>query len=74
LAREEIQAWRAENPGNKYPPHYFAPQPAMMTRNWKEAKVLLDEALRLLPEEPLIVSLQGGFYALTERLNPLWSA
>jgi hypothetical protein len=46
----------------------------MMTRNWKEAKVLLDEALRVLPEEPLIISLQGGFYALTERLNPLWSA
>jgi hypothetical protein len=46
----------------------------MMTRNWKEAKVLLDEALRLLPEEPLIVSLQRGFYGLTERLNPLWSA
>jgi tetratricopeptide (TPR) repeat protein len=72
LAREEIQAG-AENPGNKYP-HYFAPQLAMMTRNWKEAKVLLDEALRLLPEEPLIVSLQCGLYALTGRLNPLWSA
>jgi TolB-like protein/Tfp pilus assembly protein PilF len=69
LAREEIQAWRAENPGNKYP-HYFAPQPAMMTRNWKEAKVLLDEALRLLPDEPLIVSLQGVFYALTGKSEP----
>jgi DNA-binding winged helix-turn-helix (wHTH) protein/TolB-like protein/Tfp pilus assembly protein PilF len=69
LAREEIQAWRAENPGNKYP-HYFAPQPAMMMRNWKEAKVLLDEALRLLPDEPLIVSLQGVFYALTGKSEP----
>jgi tetratricopeptide (TPR) repeat protein len=37
----------------------------MMTENWKEAKALLDEALHLLPEEPLIVSLQGVFYALT---------
>ena len=26
---------------------------------------LLDEALQLLPEEPLIISLQGVFYALT---------
>jgi tetratricopeptide (TPR) repeat protein len=69
VAGEEIQAWRPENPGNKYP-HYFAPQPAMMTRNWKEAKVLLDEALRLLPEEPLIVSLQGVFYALTGKTEP----
>jgi len=66
LAREEIQAWRAENPGNKYP-IYFAPQPAMMTGDLKEAKILLDEALQLLPEEPLIVSLQGVFYALTGR-------
>jgi DNA-binding winged helix-turn-helix (wHTH) protein/tetratricopeptide (TPR) repeat protein len=64
LAREEIQAWRAENPNNKYPV-YFAPQPAMMTGDLKEAKILLDEAVQLLPEEPLIVSLQGVFYALT---------
>jgi len=64
LAREKIQAWRAENSSNKYP-LYFAPQPAMMTGDWKEAKILLDEAVQLLPEEPLIVSLQGVFYALT---------
>jgi DNA-binding winged helix-turn-helix (wHTH) protein/tetratricopeptide (TPR) repeat protein len=64
LAHEEIQAWRAENPGNKYPV-YFAPLPAMMTGDWKEAEVLLDEALQLLPEDPMIVSLQGVFYALT---------
>ena len=63
-AREEIQAWRAENPANKYALH-FAPQPAMMTGEWEEARVLLDEALQLLPEEPLIISLQGVFFALT---------
>jgi DNA-binding winged helix-turn-helix (wHTH) protein/tetratricopeptide (TPR) repeat protein len=66
LASEEIQAWRAESPGNKYA-IYFAPQLAMMTEDWKEAKALLDEALQLLPEEPLIVSLQGVFYALKGR-------
>jgi DNA-binding winged helix-turn-helix (wHTH) protein/tetratricopeptide (TPR) repeat protein len=64
LAREEIQAWRAENPGNKYP-IYFAPQLAMMTEDWKEARILMDEAVQLLPEEPLILSLQGVFYVLT---------
>jgi tetratricopeptide (TPR) repeat protein len=69
LAREEIQEWRAENPGNKYPV-YFAPQPAMMTGDWKEAKLLLDEAAQLLPEEPLITSLQGVFYALTGKVKP----
>jgi DNA-binding winged helix-turn-helix (wHTH) protein/tetratricopeptide (TPR) repeat protein len=66
LAREKIETWRAENPGNKYA-LYFAPQPAMMTGNWKEAKTLLDEALQLLPEEPLIISLQGVLSALTGR-------
>jgi DNA-binding winged helix-turn-helix (wHTH) protein/tetratricopeptide (TPR) repeat protein len=64
LAREEIQAWRAENSDNKYP-LYFAPLVSMMTGELNEAKMLLDEALQLLPEEPLIVSLQGVFYAAT---------
>jgi DNA-binding winged helix-turn-helix (wHTH) protein/Flp pilus assembly protein TadD len=66
LARAEIQQWRSESPGNKYA-IYFAPQPAMMTGNWNEAEALLEEALRLEPEEPLITSLQGVFYALTGR-------
>ena len=64
LAREEIQAWRAESPGNKYPV-YFAPQLAMMTEDWHSAKVLLDEAAQHLPDEPITVSLHGVFYALT---------
>jgi DNA-binding winged helix-turn-helix (wHTH) protein/tetratricopeptide (TPR) repeat protein len=64
LAREEIRAWRNENPGNKYP-LYFAPQLAMITEDWNEAKVLLDEAVELLPQEPLTISLLGVYYALT---------
>jgi DNA-binding winged helix-turn-helix (wHTH) protein/tetratricopeptide (TPR) repeat protein len=64
LAREEIQAWRAENPGNKYPV-YYAPLLAMMSGDLKEAKILLDAAIQLSPEEPLITSLQGVFYALS---------
>jgi TolB-like protein/Tfp pilus assembly protein PilF len=62
-ARIEIEAWLAENPGNKYA-LYFSAQPAMMTGEWEEARVLLDGALQLLPEEPILVSLQGVFYAL----------
>jgi DNA-binding winged helix-turn-helix (wHTH) protein/tetratricopeptide (TPR) repeat protein len=69
LAREEIQAWRAENPKNKYPV-YFAPHLAIMTQDWKEAKALLDEAVQLLPEEPLIVSLRGVYHALTGTPEP----
>ena len=63
LARDQIQAWRQESPGNKYA-LYFAPQPAMMTEDWDEASRLINEALRLVPYEPLIVSLQGVLHAL----------
>jgi DNA-binding winged helix-turn-helix (wHTH) protein/tetratricopeptide (TPR) repeat protein len=64
LAREEIEAWRTENPENKYPV-YFAVQLALLSGDLKEAETLLDEAVQLLPEEPLIVSLQGVYYAST---------
>jgi DNA-binding winged helix-turn-helix (wHTH) protein/tetratricopeptide (TPR) repeat protein len=64
VAREAIQAWRAESPGNKYA-IYFAAYPAIMTGAWDEAKALLDEALQLLADDPIITSLQGVFYALT---------
>ena len=68
LARQQIQVWRAVSPGNKYP-IYFAPQVAMMTGELKEASILLDQAIELLPAEPLIVSLQGVFHALTGNDN-----
>jgi DNA-binding winged helix-turn-helix (wHTH) protein/tetratricopeptide (TPR) repeat protein len=63
-AQEEIQAWRAENPENKYP-LYFAPLVAMLAGDLSEAKILLDEAAQHLPEEPLLASLQAVFYAAT---------
>jgi DNA-binding winged helix-turn-helix (wHTH) protein/tetratricopeptide (TPR) repeat protein len=63
LAREELETWHAESPGNKYP-IYFAPQLAVLSGDWKEAKALLDQAIRLLPEEPAVISLQGLYYAL----------
>jgi DNA-binding winged helix-turn-helix (wHTH) protein/tetratricopeptide (TPR) repeat protein len=64
LAREEIEAWRAESPENKYP-IFFAVQLALLTGDLKEARALLDEAVRMLPEEPLFVSLEGVYYAST---------
>jgi tetratricopeptide (TPR) repeat protein len=63
LARQQIQAWRKESPGNKYP-LYFAPYPAMMTGDWKEASRRMEEALQLVPNDPLIISLQGLLHAL----------
>jgi tetratricopeptide (TPR) repeat protein len=67
-AREYIAAWRSENPTNKYA-IYFTPLPAMMTGHWEEAETLLDEALRLVPNDPLVISLQGVFYGLTGRVD-----
>jgi DNA-binding winged helix-turn-helix (wHTH) protein/tetratricopeptide (TPR) repeat protein len=64
LARQQIQMWRAENPGNKYP-IYYAPQLAMMTGDLEEAGVLMDRAMELLPNDPLIISLQGIYHVLT---------
>ena len=64
LAREQIRVWKAESPGNKYA-IYFAPQIAMMTGEVEEARSLLDHAIGMLPDEPLIVSLEGLFHALT---------
>ena len=62
-ARQQIEIWRAESPGNKYA-LYFAPYPAMMTGDWKEAARLIDEAMTQLPHDPLIVSLQGLLHAM----------
>jgi DNA-binding winged helix-turn-helix (wHTH) protein len=64
LASREVDAWRAETPGNKYPV-YYAPQIAVRTGDFDRARSLLGEAARLLPEEPLIISLHALFDALT---------
>ena len=64
LARERIENWLAENPANKYA-IYFAPQPAILSGDFKAAKSLLDDAVRSMPNDPIIISLQGVFHALT---------
>jgi DNA-binding winged helix-turn-helix (wHTH) protein/tetratricopeptide (TPR) repeat protein len=63
LARAEVEAWRAEHPENKYPA-YFAVHLALQTGDLKAARALLDEAVQLMPEEPLIASLEGVYHAL----------
>jgi TolB-like protein/Flp pilus assembly protein TadD len=67
-AGEELEAWRAESPGNKYA-IYFAPQPYIMTGDWATASDLLHEASQLLPSEPIIISLQGVLHALMGRMD-----
>jgi DNA-binding winged helix-turn-helix (wHTH) protein/tetratricopeptide (TPR) repeat protein len=63
LAREEIEAWSVESPENKYPV-YFGIQLALMTGDLREARAQLHKAVKLLPEEPLIISLEGVYNAL----------
>jgi DNA-binding winged helix-turn-helix (wHTH) protein/tetratricopeptide (TPR) repeat protein len=63
-AHRQIEIWRAESPGNKYA-IYFAAQLALMTGDFAEAECLLEEASRLVPNEPLTVSLHGVLHALT---------
>ncbi len=62
LARQQIERWRAEDPANKYVT-YFAPQPAILTGQWEEARRMLDEAASLVPDEPMIVTMQGVVHA-----------
>lgn len=63
LARQQIEAWLAESPHNKYA-LYWAPQPEIMTGNWDAASRVIEKALKIVPEEPMIISLQGMVHAL----------
>lgn len=65
-ARETIAAWRAASPTNKYA-IYFAPQAEMMSGDLRAAKVPLDEALHLLSEDPIVISMYGVYHALAGR-------
>ena len=62
-ARDQIQIWLRESPGHKYA-LFFAPVPAMMTGDWKEATRLVNDALQFVPNDPLTISLQGLLHAL----------
>lgn len=63
LAREELERWRTANPLSKYA-HLFAPELAILTGEMKEARSLLDEATRLMQNEPLVISLEGVLHAV----------
>ena len=62
LAREEVEKWRIESPVNKYAIH-FALELAILTGEWEEAQRLIDDAGRLVQEEPMLTALQGVMHA-----------
>ncbi len=62
LARDQIERWLGKEPDSKYA-MYFALALAILTRQWEGAQHLAEQAVRLTPEEPLVISLQGVMYA-----------
>ena len=61
-AEEAGEAWIREKPGTRYA-LWFHPLPALMLGNLDAAEQRLAAALKLYPEEPLIVSIQGMLHA-----------
>jgi TolB-like protein/Flp pilus assembly protein TadD len=61
-AEEAGEAWIREKPGTRYA-LWFHPLPALMLGNLDAAEQRLAVALKLHPEEPLIVSIQGMLHA-----------
>jgi len=61
-AEQAAEAWIREKPGTRYALWYY-PLPALMNGDLETAESRLAEGLRLYPEEPLIVSMQGMLHA-----------
>jgi TolB-like protein len=61
-ANREIEKWLKESPGHIYP-IYFRPLPALLSGDLKTAARLLEDTTRLLPDEPLVITLQGMLHA-----------
>jgi non-specific serine/threonine protein kinase len=64
-AEREIDAWAQESPENKYL-LWFRPQPAMFRGDLESAKKHVASALERLPDEPLMISLNGVLHALQQ--------
>ncbi len=62
-AEQELEAWARESPQNKYL-LWFRPQPALFRGDLESAKKYVATALELLPDEPLMISLNGLLHAL----------
>ena len=61
-ASREIELWLKESPGHIYP-IYFRPLPALLSGDFKTAAALVEDATRRLPDDPLVITLQGMLHA-----------
>jgi serine/threonine protein kinase/tetratricopeptide (TPR) repeat protein len=68
-AQEGVEVWLRESPGHKYA-LWFRPLPTLLTGDMDLADQQLTEALRQLPDEPLILSLQGLLHARRGKSDP----
>jgi serine/threonine protein kinase len=62
-AERELDAWARQSPENKYL-LWFRPLPALFRGDLESAKNHIASALNLLPDEPLMISLNGLLHAL----------
>src|SRR3984893_2036052 len=62
-AERELDAWARESPQNKYL-LWFRPHPALLRGEWESPKNHFAAALQILPDEPMIISLNGVLLAL----------
>jgi len=62
LAEQAAEAWIREKPGSMYA-RWFHPQPPLMSGDLDLAERRLALALNQLPQDPLIISLQGMLHA-----------
>lgn len=68
-AEEAAQAWLREATGNRNA-FAFAPQPPLMTGDLNLAEQRLAAGLKLYPDEPLLISLQGMLHARRNERGP----
>ena len=64
-AERELDAWARQSPENKYL-LWFRPQPALFRGDLESANKYIASALKLLPDEPLMISLNGVLHALRQ--------
>jgi tetratricopeptide (TPR) repeat protein len=64
-AERELETFLRESPQNKYL-LWLRPQPALFRGDLESAKKYVASALELLPDEPLMISLNGMLHALHE--------
>lgn len=62
-ANREIELWLSESPGHIYP-IYFRPLPALLSGDLGTAAGMIADAAERLPDEPLVITLQGMLHAL----------